>query len=218
MFLSQFLTIALIHLLAVISPGPDFAMVTRNSLIYSRKSGIYTSLGLALGIMVHVTYCLLGIGLIISKSIILFNVMKYVGAGYLIYIGYKSLRSKPQKIEAVGKSVETLSESFKKPANNLSRIASIRSGFLTNVFNPKVTLFMLALFTQVIDPNTPKLIVAVYGLEMISMTFAWFAIVSVFFSNEKIKSRVTKYQHYIERVTGGVLIALGIKVALASRK
>src|SRR5438874_2029674 len=99
MFLSQFLTVAVIHLLAVMSPGPDFAMVTRNSLLYSRKSGIYTSLGMSLGIMVHVTYCLLGIALIVSRSIVIFSIIKYVGAAYLMYIGYKSLRAKPQGVQ-----------------------------------------------------------------------------------------------------------------------
>ena len=75
-YLPIFLTVALAHLLAVISPGPDFIMITRNSLIYSRRTGIYSSIGLGLGILVHVTYSLVGIGLIISKSIILFNTIK----------------------------------------------------------------------------------------------------------------------------------------------
>lgn len=209
MFLSQFLTIAFVHLLAVISPGPDFAMVTRNSLVYSRKSGVYTSLGLGLGIAVHVTYCLLGIGLLISQSILLFNIIKYVGAAYLIYIGYKSLKSKPQNIRA---------ESFETSQKSQSTISSVRIGFLTNVLNPKATLFMLALFTQVIDPVTPKLIEVLYGAEMVIVTFVWFSLVSVFFSNEHIRMRIKKCQHYIERLTGGVLIALGVKVALASKK
>lgn len=94
-FLAQFLTVALVHFLAVVSPGPDFAMVTRNSIIYSRKTGIYTSIGIAVGILVHVAYSLLGIGFIIAKSIVLFNIIKFIGAGYLIYIGYKSFRAKP---------------------------------------------------------------------------------------------------------------------------
>ncbi len=150
MYLSQFITVALIHLLAVMSPGPDFAMVTRNSLVYSRKSGVYTSVGLGLGIMVHVMYCLLGIGLLISRSIILFNVIKYIGAMYLIYIGYKSLKAKPQNISEVNK-VSAMEKT-------LTPLNSIRIGFLTNVLNPKATIFFLALFTQVINPGTPKFI------------------------------------------------------------
>jgi len=210
MFLAQFITVAIVHFLAVMSPGPDFAMVTRNSLIYTRRVGIYTSLGIALGIMVHVAYSLLGIGLLISRSIILFNVIKFLGAGYLIYIGVKSLRAKPAaegEVNAVIKEEKVIS--FRQ---------ALWAGFLTNALNPKATLFFLALFTQVIDLSTPKTIQFLYGIEMMVITFVWFTFLSLIFSNPLIKSRVSKVQHHIERVTGAVLIALGFKVALSSSK
>ncbi len=208
-FLAQFITVALVHLLAVISPGPDFAMVTRNSILYSRKTGIYTSIGIAVGILVHVAYSLWGIGFVIAKSIVLFNIIKFIGAGYLVYIGYKSLRAKPS-VQA-----ETDVNVVKK---DISLWASFKIGFLTNALNPKATLFFLALFTQIIDPATPKSIQFLFGIEMMIITFIWFTIVSLFFSNSLIRSRVGKVQHYVERVTGAVLISLGIKVALATHK
>ncbi|MFO0719016.1 MAG: LysE family translocator [Candidatus Paceibacterota bacterium] len=208
-FLAQFLTVALVHFLAVVSPGPDFAMVTRNSIIYSRKTGIYTSIGIAVGILVHVAYSLLGIGFIIAKSIVLFNIIKFIGAGYLIYIGYKSFRAKP--FVQTEKDVNVKNKDMRP-------WASFKIGFLTNALNPKATLFFLALFTQVIDPATPKTIQLAYGIEMMVITFVWFALVSLFFSNSLIRSRIGKVQHYVERVTGVVLITLGIKVALASHK
>lgn len=210
MFITQILTVAVVHLLAVMSPGPDFAMVTRNSLIYSRKIAIYTSLGIALGISIHVAYSLLGISFIISKSIILFNTIKYIGAGYLLYIGYKSLKAKPTKDIPENSLMET--------TKHISNKSAVWSGFLTNVLNPKATLFFLALFTQVINPLTPKYIQLFYGLEMMIITFIWFSIVSILFSNNLIKAKVNKFQHYIERVTGAVLVGLGIKVALTSHK
>lgn len=208
MFWSQFLTIATIHFLAVVSPGPDFAMITRNSLVYSRRAGVYTSIGLALGIATHVTYCLLGIAVLISQSILLFNVVKYVGAAYLIYVGIRSLRAKPEAAQS-----QVVAE--KEEEKTLSRWAAVRIGYLTNVLNPKATLLFLAIFTQVIDPATPKYFQAIYGAEMVVATFVWFAVVSIFFSNSLIKVRIMKVKHHIERVTGAVLIALGIKVALS---
>ncbi|MDB5259544.1 MAG: lysine exporter protein LysE/YggA [Candidatus Taylorbacteria bacterium] len=209
MFITQLVTIAVVHLLAVMTPGPDFAMVTRNSLIYSRRIGVCTSFGIALGILVHTAYSLLGIGLLISKSIVLFNVIKFVGAGYLIYIGWKSLRAKPQSADS---SAELQKE------KQISVAAAIKTGFLTNVLNPKATLFFLALFTQVIDPATPKLIQSFYGFEMMVITFAWFGFLSIVFSNSIIKTKITRFQHRIEQMTGVVLLALGIKVALSSHK
>lgn len=209
MFFAQFLTVAVVHLFAVMSPGPDFAIVTRNSLVYSRKVGISTSFGVAIGILVHVAYCLLGLGLVISQSIILFSIIKVIGAGYLIYIGYKSIRSKPVAEVNDGVLISQADISFWK---------SFKIGFFTNVLNPKATMFFLALFTQIIDPLTPKGIQLAYGFEMMAITFVWFSLVSILFSNSFLKQKIVKYQHYIERVTGVVLIALGIKVALASQK
>ncbi|MFA7193474.1 MAG: LysE family transporter [Candidatus Paceibacterota bacterium] len=209
MFLAQFITVAIVHLLAVVSPGPDFAMVARNSIIYSRKTGIYTAIGIAVGILVHVAYSLLGIGFVISKSVIIFNIVKFIGAGYLIYIGYKSLRAKP----AV--HTETKDNVAKQ---DISLWSSFKIGFLTNALNPKATLFFLALFTQIIDLSTPKIIQFAYGIEMMLITFVWFVLVALFFSNSLIRTKIGKVQHYVERVTGAVLIALGIKVALAGNK
>ena len=209
MFIAQFLTVAVVHLLAVVSPGPDFAIVTRNSLIYTRKVGVYTALGIALGIMIHVGYSLLGIGFLISKSILLFNIIKFVGAAYLIFIGYKSLQAKAPSEATPEVVVKT---------SSISNLKALKIGFLTNVLNPKATLFFLALFTQIINPATPKIIQLLYGIEMMGITFVWFGFLSIVFSNKLIKAKIKKVQHYIERVTGVALIALGVKVALSSQK
>jgi len=95
MYWSEFLTVALIHLLAVASPGPDFAIVVRESVGYGRRAGLFTAVGVGTGILVHVTYSLLGIGLIVSQSIVLFNALKWLAAAYLLYIGIKALRARP---------------------------------------------------------------------------------------------------------------------------
>lgn len=206
-YLAQFLFIAGLHLLAVMSPGPDFVMITRNSLVYSRKTGVMSALGLALGIVVHITYCLIGIAYIISKSIIIFSTLKLLGAGYLIFIGYKSLKAKP-----------SLAGDAVAEQKDMSKLGALKMGFLTNLFNPKATLFFLALFTQVIRPNTPLFMKLAYGAEMTTMTFVWFGFVAVILSHNKIKRRFLNIQHYVERVTGFALIALGLKVALSKVK
>jgi len=212
-FITEFITVAIVHALAVMSPGPDFAMVTRNSLLYTRRTGILTALGISLGIAVHVAYCLLGIGLVISRSILAFSIVKYLGAAYLIYIGYQSLQASrlDSKSESNAPQADT-------PTHEMATMASIRTGFLTNLLNPKATLFFLALFTQVIDPNTPKHIQALYGIEMMIITFVWFMLLALFFSNNTIRKRILRVQHLIERATGLVFILLGIKVALTTHE
>lgn len=208
LLVTQFLTVAIAHLLAVMSPGPDFVVVSKNSLSYSRKIGVYTALGVALGIAVHVSYCLLGIGFIISKSIIVFNVIKLLGAGYLFYIGYKMLRSK---------KVGSEENQIIKKKENFTPIQAVKNGFYVNALNPKATLFFLALFTQVISPGTSDFVKIVYGIEMMVMTFVWFTAVSALFSNGALKSKVHKYQHIVERFTGAVLIAIGMKVVMSQK-
>jgi RhtB (resistance to homoserine/threonine) family protein len=207
----EFLLVAGVHLLAVMSPGPDFAMVMRNSLVYSRRTGVLAAAGLGLGILLHVTYSLLGIGLIISQSVVLFNVIKLFGAAYLIYIGAKSLLAKNS---ARGEQTEE----YQPRQEDLSTLQSLRLGFLTNALNPKATLFFLALFTQVINPQTPLGIKLFYGAEMSIATFVWFSIVALILTHSRINSLFSGIKHYLEKAFGAVLIGLGIKVALGSQK
>ncbi len=206
---AQLLTVFIVHMLGVMSPGPDFAVVTRNSLIYSRKAGVYTALGIALGISVHVAYSILGIAVIIAQSMILFNIIKYIGAAYLIYIGYKALRAR-KSLSPANAPEQTVHQ------KDISIFKALRIGFLTNLLNPKATLFFLALFTQVIDPHTPKYIQMLFGSMMMVSTFAWFAGISVLFSNNIVKLKLGRMLPRIEKVMGVALIALGIKVAFLS--
>lgn len=207
----QYLTlismVAVIHLLAAISPGPDFIMACRNSLIYSRKTGIWTAVGFGAGIAIHVFYSLAGLALIISKSILLFNAIKFLGAGYLIYIGLKSFFSKSSKID--------LGMSDQK--EDLKRLAAVKIGFLTNVLNPKATLFFLSLFTFVISPETPFLVLIILGIVMVADTILWFSLVAVFITQTGVRSVFERFQNAFNKTLGGLLIALGIKVALTER-
>ena len=168
----ELVSVITITLLAVISPGADFAMVSRNSMFLSRRAGLLTALGISLGVLVHVTYSMLGIGLLISQSILLFNLVKFAGAAYLIWLGIGMLRSRkldPQQVVA---------------APQLSDWQALRVGFLTNALNPKTTLFVVALFTQVISPDTASLTQLGYGLFMAVAHLFWFALVAYGLSSE----------------------------------
>jgi threonine efflux protein len=206
-YLPEFLTIALVHLLAVASPGPDFAIIVRQSLIYGKTTALWSSLGVGCGILIHVFYSLLGIGLIISQSVVAFSILKYLGALYLVYIGVKALRAKPL---AGGLQLEPEAQ----PAPG--RLRAIWTGFLTNGLNPKATLFFLSLFTVVINPETPRLIQSLYGIYMAVATALWFSGVSLFFGHPRIRKSFQKLGHWLERLTGLVLVGLGIKLATAN--
>jgi len=207
-YLPAILTVVLVHLLAAMSPGPDFILITRNSLVYSKRSGIYTAFGLALGICVHVAYSLVGIGFVIAQSVLLFSILKLIGAGYLIFIGYKALKAPRQ--------VQTTEDQFREI--HLEKNKALRMGFLTNVTNPKVTLFFLSVFTLVINPTTPLYIKLIMGAEMAVATFLWFSLVATIVSHPAIRNKIRNVQHYAEKAMGVLLITLGVRLALSSSK
>ncbi len=204
-----FLTVAFVHLLAVASPGPDFAIVVKQSVTQSRKIVLWTAFGVALGILVHVAYSLLGIGFIISQSIFLFTTIKLLGAAYLLFIGWKSLTAK--------KPHQNLS-SLDAQHPQMSAWNAVKVGFLCNALNPKATLFFVALFTQVIAPTTPIALQLFYGLYMSVATFLWFSMLGSVMTMQIIRRHVDVFHQWAERMMGTVLIALGLKVAFATRE
>lgn len=206
-YLSLIGTVTLVHLLAVISPGPDFIVAVRNSLTYSRKAGIWTAVGFGAGIAVHITYSLAGLAFVISQSIILFNAIKFLGAGYLIYIGWKSLRAQSSSLEVAAT----------ERSQDISALSAVKIGFLTNVLNPKATLFILSLFTLVISPDTPLSIMAIMSAIMVGNTIIWFSLVAMLLSQQRIRSLFERFQNMFNKTLGGLLIALGIKVALTKK-
>jgi RhtB (resistance to homoserine/threonine) family protein len=205
---SEFLTVVIVHLLAVVSPGPDFAMVLRQSLVAGRKAALWTSVGIGAGILVHVVYTLLGIGLIISQSIQLFNLIKLAGAVYLLFIGWKSLRAQRNSSP----------ELYRQQAQQDYPISqALRIGFLTNALNPKATLFFLSLFSVIIKPDTPQTIQALYGIYMSIATGLWFCGLSLVLTQQRVRSGFNRFGHWAERLMGAVLIALGVRLALVGR-
>lgn len=204
MYWAEFLTVALIHLLAVASPGPDFAIVVRESVAHGRRAGTWTALGVGTGIFVHVGYSLLGIGLIVSQSIMLFNALKWLAAAYLFYIGIKALRARP----AAAGALEALGE-----AGERSPRSAFMTGFITNGLNPKATLFFLSLFTVVINPHTPLPVQAGYGLYLAVATALWFCLVALLFSQARVRAGFARLGHWFDRLMGAVLVGLGVKLA-----
>ncbi|MEL5955789.1 LysE family transporter [Streptomyces sp. CLV115] len=201
--MTELVAVAVITVLAVISPGADFAMVIRNSCLYGRTTGLMAAAGVAAGVLVHVTYTMLGVGLLIASSTALFTAIKLVGAGYLVYIGLRTFFARGD----LDVDLET------KP--QLTRLGALRTGFLTNALNPKTTLFVVSTFTQVVGPDTALWQQAGYGLFMSAAHFGWFALVALFFSNSRLRTSMLKWQKALNRGIGSVLVGLGVTLGLA---
>lgn len=201
-YLPSILALTTIQLVGLISPGPDFAIVVRNSLVYSRKTGLITALGVAFGIFVHLAYILLGMGIIISNTIWLFHFIKYLGAGYLIYLGICGLKSRKGAIKY----------GDLRHHKDISPSAAFRLGFLTNALNVKCILFFLSVISAFITPEVPNFIIFIYGNIIFFTTLIWFFIIALCFSHKRLRLSFSNARHWIERTTGSVLLLLGIRM------
>lgn len=206
-FIANWIVLVTVSLAAVMSPGPDFVMAVRNSVRYSRWAGIFTAIGFALGVAVHVTYCLAGLALVIAQSVVLFNIIKVIGAGYLFYIGYKALRSR-------GFDGEVAADGAGSGAGMMADMQALRSGFITNLLNPKATLFFLALFTQVIEPDATLLHKLVFGTTNVILTVMWFSVVATVLTTPAVRGAFLRASLWVDRVCGALFIALGVKLAM----
>ncbi|MBB6434013.1 LysE family transporter [Streptomyces candidus] len=202
--MTEVLAVAVITLLAVISPGADFAMVVRNSYLYGRTTGLLGAAGVAAGVLVHVTYTMLGVGLLIASSTTLFTAIKLLGAAYLVYIGLRTFFAKSD-----------LDVDLDGGKRELTPLGAMRAGFLTNVLNPKTTLFVVSTFTQVVGPETALWQQAGYGLFMSVAHFGWFGLVALFFSDGRLRAAMLRRQKALNRGIGSVLVGLGVTLGLA---
>ncbi len=202
---SSFLAVAIISLIAAISPGPDFLVVFRNSLVYSRKQGYFTALGVAVATIVHLTYTLVGIGVLIAETPLLYAVLKYSGIAYLFYIGLKAIISSYKQPSSVVVD-------YAKSANQIVGLTAFMQGFWTNLLNPKAAIFFISLFSQFINVNTPFFVGIAYGAITWSIALGWFLFLSYLLTHQKVIERIDKFRIYIDRVMGGVLMLLGIKM------
>ncbi|MDP3848033.1 MAG: LysE family transporter [Pseudomonas sp.] len=193
----ELLAFITITLLAVISPGPDFAMVSRNSLVHSRSAGVITAVGIGLGVMVHVSYSIFGIGILVRESVHLLGALKLAGAAYLVYLGLRMLLSKAQPKQ----------EMASRPTD--SAMAMLRTGFLTNALNPKTCIFVVSLFVQVIEPGAGVGVQLGYGAFIVLAHVAWFSLVAYFFSAASIRSRLMRVRQRIDQVFGVMLVGFG---------
>jgi len=186
-------------MVALVSPGPDFVVACRNTLMYSRSIGIYTAVGFGLGICVHIIYAVFGLSWLIANNELIFTVIQYLGAFYLILIGIQSLRSFQSQI-----GQETVSAS-----SRISPFRAVRIGFITNVLNPKATLFFLSLFSTMLNPTVGKLTLVVIAVLLVVTTILWFSLVALLISHPRFTTTLKRYEKTVHQFFGVLLIGIG---------
>jgi RhtB (resistance to homoserine/threonine) family protein len=204
----MFLQVFLVGILAGISPGPDFVVVMRNSLTYGRRVGVASAIGIALALIVHISYTVMGFALILQKSPVLFKVIQAAGALYLLWLGYHAVRSRAQETAQLAEGEEIA----KAVLEQKSALAGFIDGFLCNVLNPKAALFFLSIFSQFFTSDTTISTRWIYGFEVIFAVGLWFVILACIVSNEKFRALYQRWQHWFDRLLGIALIYFGMKI------
>lgn len=195
----QILTLALISLLGAMSPGPDFAIVTRHALTGSRKSALLASLGVATALCIHIIYCVLGVAIVIKESPLIFRGLQIGGSLYLAYLGAHLL----------------ITSSKKAPPTPARPGRAFASGLLTNLLNPKATLFLLSVFSQFVNPETPLATQILYGFVIILTALLWFGILSFLITHPRFRPAFAKFQKRLMLCMGIILLGLAAVVLLS---
>tara|TARA_B100001094_G_scaffold333335_1_gene410850 strand:- start:1384 stop:2013 length:630 start_codon:yes stop_codon:yes gene_type:complete len=200
-FWSDTISLLTLHILTLISPGVDFGLVLRHTLIEGKKYGLIAALGIATGVGIHLLYSLAGLGLYITDHLLLFNCIKVIGGLYLFYLGIQSFRQKAHTEPTIH---------AKQTKSGLAY--SFTSGLFTNLLNPKSLLFFVVIFTTVIDPQTPTALLIFDSSLVILTTFLWFGLVTLFFSNPRIRTLFFHNLPKVNRCIGLFFMALSLKI------
>lgn len=209
-YLTELVTVMILTIVVAITPGLDFILVTRNSVFHSRRAGIYTAIGVGFSLWVHVAYSIAGLAAVISQSVTLFLMIKYLGAAYLIYIGWKTFSTSTK----AALDIHTKAGEF-SPA--LDRVTALRMGFLCNLLNPKAPIFFLSLFTQIVNPETPLWLQITYGAIISFVHIIWFSLVALFLSQPIFMQKFNAWKVKLEKAVGVLLIGFGCKMASTSQ-
>lgn len=199
------LFVAGIATLGMLSPGPDFFLVIKNAARYQRLAAMMTAFGVICGVATHMSYCVAGLAVVITTTPWLFNMLKYAGAVYLIWIGLHALLSR------CGDKIDV----SEQPQQQVSPKNAFMQGYLCNLLNPKATLFFLAVFTQILQINSGFGEKLWYAGIIFGLAAVWWPTVVFLIQSGPVRRGLEKTQKVVDKLLGGMLIALGVKVALS---
>ncbi|WP_343213524.1 LysE family transporter [Frateuria soli] len=203
-----FLTIAVVHLVALLSPGPDFFFVSQTAVSRSRKQALFGVLGITLGITLWSALALLGMQLVLHRLAWLQQVVAIAGGLYLTWMGLRMLR---------GVLVHAPAEHGGATATPGGELATLRAGLLTNLANPKVVVYFGSVFSAFLGDRVDAATRwGLWGL-IVAETFIWFALVAAFFALPAMRRAYLRLARWIDGLAGAVFIAFGLHLVFARR-
>ena len=206
---SQLITFVAVTLVLTVTPGVDTLIIIRNVLRGGPKDGFYTAIGICSGLFVHASLSALGISVILVRSVALFNFVKMAGAIYLVWLGVSSIYGAQKHKNTFNLDQRTLVQENPLP------MKSFREGLFSNVLNPKPAIFYLAFFPQFINHGDPVLIKTMFLASIqFLIGISWLIMLSFFVSHIKDYVEKPSIKMALDTLSGGILIAFGIKIGL----
>ena len=204
-YLPNLLALAGVWAIFVISPGPDFVATVHHAVSRSRRNGLQVALGIATSTAIWVIVSMIGLGVLFARFSWLIEIIRTVGALYLAYLGVKMIWNARRQKHSLDMQAEPSSR----------RVSSWRVGFLTDISNPKAAAFFGSLFALIL-PASPPLWLQVASIVIVVMIAAsWYGVVACLFSLEPVARAYRRAKKWIDYITGGVLVALGIRLAIS---
>jgi len=200
------LAVVLAHFLALLSPGPDFLIVVKSGIKNTKNIAIGVAFGIALANAIYIIICIVGVGAIIAKSVIIMILLKVLGGIFLIYLAMMSLKSRKRDYEQLilnATSVKAQGSTFKK---------EFLIGFLSGILNPKNIIFYLSLFSLVLTNEVSLVVKVALGVWMTFLVFSWDTFIILVLSRNSIRELFSKLAFYIDKIAGVVLGLFGVKL------
>jgi threonine/homoserine/homoserine lactone efflux protein len=201
--MEKFVLLAGITLIAMASPGPDMLLLIRNGLIGGRRIGLATVLGICGGLLIHVGLSVAGLAWLITRNVYIHDAVRLIGAGYLVFIGIRALKFRG-----------ALNLDVFDATRHRSVLQGLRDGFFCNLLNPKATIFIFSIFTQFIAADDSAWIKAGYGMVIVLTSLCGWSIFTMLIQHTLVRSSLARFNTLINRIFGGVMIALGLRIAL----
>jgi len=204
--LGMFLTVAIAHFLALLSPGPDFVIVIKSAMKNESKKAIGVAAGIASANAAYIALCLLGVGAILASSVIVLVTLKIIGGLFLIYLAVQALRAKKSAYASLSVDANEMEKSETTFAKEFI------TGFMSGALNPKNLLFYLSLFTVVLTPDVGLMFKIGLGIWMTLVVFFWDVAIIYLLASDKVRKKFTRISYYIDKITGAILGVIGFTI------
>ncbi|MBR9728977.1 LysE family translocator [Shewanella intestini] len=213
MDLALLFSLAIVHTIALMSPGPDFAIIVKIATQQHRSVALYTALGIAIAILCHTLLALLGVSMMIRQSAITYMLVQFVGISYLAWMGIQAFKSGVTQL-AQSKAANIDITVQQTSIQLMTKLSGLKLGFLTNVLNPKALIFFITLFTVFVPVEVNGATKTAAAILLFSLSFIWFTFLAFALSQPKVQRYFASISNYIDILVGVIFVSASLIIAL----